>query len=188
MTNISNLLNDISKQDHYYLGNVKRTKSLNALAHHHFVIPDCDESGNLLTTFVFVQFIGLKLESGFNHFLICKLCNEMSESLQQVLMRGNVSNEFLQSHKQKYCVHSRCISKMDPEESYNLNDNLFPWYFGNDLVYIKMIQSKPPLIAVLASGQYGLVSLPTRAKNTDVFGHIKTQECVVMFKCMKMEK
>ena len=94
MTNISNLLNDISKQDHYYLGNVKRTKSLKALAHHHFVIPDCDESGNLLTTFVFVQFIGLKLGSGFNHLLICKLCNEESESLQQILMRGNVSKSF----------------------------------------------------------------------------------------------
>ena len=74
---------------------------------------------------------------------------------------------------------------MDPEESYNLNDNLFPWYFGNDLVYIKMIQSKPPLIAVLASGQYGLVSciLEQRKyrciwphKNSRVCGHVQMYE------------
>ena len=74
---------------------------------------------------------------------------------------------------------------MDPEKSYNLNDNLFPWYFGNHLVDIVMIQSRPPLIAVLASGQYGLVSLPTRAKkyrciwphkNSRVCGHVQMYE------------
>ena len=73
--------------------NYKRTKSLKALTRHHFVILDCDKSCDLLTTFVFVQFNGLKLESGFNHLLICKRCNEESEGLKKLLMKGSVSNE-----------------------------------------------------------------------------------------------
>ena len=133
LTNLSNVISDIRKQDLYYIGNLKRTKAVKALTHHHFVLPGCDEMGNLLSSFVFVQFIGVKLETGFSHLLLCKSCNEESESLQQILMRGNVSNDFLDSQKQKYCIHCRCISQLDPESSYILNDNAFPWYFGNDL-------------------------------------------------------
>ena len=185
LTNISNVISDISKQDMYYIGNMKREKALKALAHHHFVLPECDETGNLLSSFVFVQFIGVKVETGFSHLLVCKTCNEESESLQQVLMRGNISNEFLESQKQKYCTHCRCITELNPESYYNLNENVFPWYFGNDLVDIECIQSKPPVMAVLADGHYGLVTLPVRAKkyrcvwphkNSRVCSHVRVFE------------
>ena len=154
LTNISNVISDISKQDMYYIGNMKREKALKALAHHHFVLPECDET-------------------------------EESESLQQVLMRGNISNEFLESQKQKYCTHCRCITELNPESYYNLNENVFPWYFGNDLVDIECIQSKPPVMAVLADGHYGLVTLPVRAKkyrcvwphkNSRVCSHVRVFE------------
>ena len=95
LTNLSIVISDIRKQDLYYIGNLKRIKEVKALTHHHFVLPGCDEMGNLLSSFVFVQFIGVKLETGFSHLLLCKSCNEESESLQQILMRGNVSNDFL---------------------------------------------------------------------------------------------
>ena len=81
LTNLSNVISDIRKQDLYYIGNLKRTKAVKALTHHHFVLPGCDEMGNLLSSFVFVQFIGVKLETGFSHLLLCKSCNEESESL-----------------------------------------------------------------------------------------------------------
>ena len=160
LTNISNVISDISKQEMYYIGNMKREKAMKALTHHHFVLPESDDTGNLLSSFVFVQFIGVKLETGFSHLLLCKTCNEESESLQQILMRGIVNNNFLESHKQKYCIHCRCIAELDPESYYNLNENVFPLYFGNDLVDIECIQSKPPVMAVLTDGHYGLVTLP----------------------------
>ena len=139
LTNISNVISDISRQDMYYIGNMKREQAMKDLAQLHVVLPECYETGNLLSFFVFVQFIGVKLETGFRHLLLCKTCNEESESLQQVLMRGNINNDFLESHKQKYCIHCRCIAQLDPESYYNLNENVFLWYFGNDLLGIECI-------------------------------------------------
>ena len=93
LMNISNVISDISKQAMYYIGNMKHEKAMKALTHHYFVLPECDKTGNLLSSFVFVQFIGVKLETGFSHLLLCKTCNEESESLQQILMRGNANND-----------------------------------------------------------------------------------------------
>ena len=95
---------------------MKDEKAMKALTHHHFVLRECDDTGNLLSSFVFVQFIGVKLETGFSHLLLCKTCNGESESLHQILMRGNVNNDFLESHKQKYCIHCRCIAELDVYE------------------------------------------------------------------------
>ena len=41
LTNLSNVISDIRKQDLYYIGNLKRTKAVKALTHHHFVLPGC---------------------------------------------------------------------------------------------------------------------------------------------------
>ena len=70
---LSNALNEIDKQTSYYAGNLKRQKKIKALAHHHFLISDCDEIGNLLQTYVFVQFVGIKMESDISHLLVCRI-------------------------------------------------------------------------------------------------------------------
>ena len=75
MQTISNALANIDRRVTYYAGNIKRQKQLTALTHHHFVLPDCDETENLSSPLVFVQFIGLKMGGNFDHFLICKSCN-----------------------------------------------------------------------------------------------------------------
>ena len=72
------------KQTSYYAGNLKRQKKIKTLAHHHFLISDCDEIGNLLQTYVFVQFVGIKVESDISHLLVCRTCNTEAESLQQI--------------------------------------------------------------------------------------------------------
>ena len=82
-------------------------------------------------------------------------------------------------------MHSQQNYTFDPETYYKLDKNCFPWYFGSDLVDIEYIQEKPLIAAVLAGGQYGLVSLPTRArkyrciyphKESKVCSHVKTFE------------
>ena len=171
-------LNDMNKQELYYSGNLRRKQKIKALTHHHFVVPDCDDLGNLLTTYVFVQFVGVRMCDGFDHLLICKKCNEEAESLQQILINGKITADFLKAQKRKYCVHSRTLTTLDPESYFKLDENCFPWYFGSDLVDIEYIQEKPLLVAVLAGGQYGLVSLPTRArKYRCIYPHKESKVC-----------
>ena len=178
-------LGSLEKRQLYYGGNLKRHKKLKALSQHHFIVPDCYDFGELLQTYVFVQFVGVMLENEFDHILICHKCNEETESLQQILMKGKITTEFLEELKRKYCIHSKTITTFDPETYYKLDKNCFPWYFGSDLVDIEYIQEKPLIAVVLAGGQNGLVSLPTRArkyrciylhKESKVCSHVKTFE------------
>ena len=69
------------KRQLYYGGNLKRHKKLKALSQHHFIVPDCDDFGDLLQAYVFVQFVGIMLGNEFGHILICvmkklKVCNK----------------------------------------------------------------------------------------------------------------
>ena len=79
-------------------------------------------------------------------------------------MNGIVTSDFLKEHTRKYCIHSKILSTFSPETYYKVDKNCFLWYFGSDLVDIEYIQEKPLFAAVLAGGQYGLVSLPPRAR------------------------
>ena len=148
------------------------------MAHYHFLIFDCDEIGNLLQTYVFVQFVGIKMESEISHLLVCRTCNTEAESLQQILMKGNLDRKFLEDQKKKYCIHCKTLSKLNPETYYPIDEHFFPWFFASDLTDIEHIQSKPLLAAVLAGGEYGLVSLPPRAKKLRcVFPHKESKVC-----------
>ena len=51
-----------------------------------------------------------------------------------------------------------------PHKQFDLANLNFPFYFGRDLVDLEEISSKPLKSAVLANGEYGLVTLPPRAK------------------------
>ena len=75
----------------------------------------------------------------FDNFLICKSCNKEGESLLQILTNGQTSNEFLMSQKRKYCIHCEVISNLRPETYFPLDESLFPWYFGQDLVDIQYL-------------------------------------------------
>ena len=82
-------LGSLEKRQLYILGgNLKRHKKLKALSQHHFIVPDCDDFGDLLQTYVFVQIVGIMLGNEFDHIFICHKCNEEAESLQQILMKG----------------------------------------------------------------------------------------------------
>ena len=102
---------------------------INALSQHHLVIPDCDDIGNLKVAYVFVQYVGVEIEEEIDHLLICSSCNKEAESLQQILMQGTVESIFLEQQKQKYCIHSRTLTKFSPESYFEIRENSFPWYF-----------------------------------------------------------
>ena len=59
MSKLSDALENVNKRESYYAGNLKRNNRIKALSQHHFVIPDCDDIGNLKATYVFVQYVGL---------------------------------------------------------------------------------------------------------------------------------
>ena len=185
LDSVAQALKNVEKRELYYAGNLRRSEKLKALTHHHFILPDCDDLGDLLPSYVFVQFVRLKIGDEFNHLLICRKCNQEAESLQQILINGKITVDFMKLQKQKYCIHSKTISTFNPESYFELNENCFPWYFGSDLVDIEYINKKPLLVAVLAGGQYGLVSLPPRArkyrcihphKESKVCSHVRTFE------------
>ena len=54
-----------------YIGNLRRENKLKSLRQHHFLSPDCDNSGHLLNKDVFVQFVGTKV---YNDKDILKEC------------------------------------------------------------------------------------------------------------------
>ena len=80
LQSMAQALNNVEKRELYYAGNLRRDKKLKSLSHHHFIVPDCDDLGNLLPAYVFVQFIGIKKSASFDHLLICKQCNEEAET------------------------------------------------------------------------------------------------------------
>ena len=88
MQSMAQALGSLEKRQWYYEGNLKRHKKLKTLSQHHFIVPDCDDFGDLLQSYVFVQFVGIMLGNEFDHILICHKCNEEAESLQQILMKG----------------------------------------------------------------------------------------------------
>ena len=58
-------------------------------------MPDCDDLGDLLSSYVFVQFVGLKIGDEFNHLLIFHKCNQEAESLQQIFINGKITADFM---------------------------------------------------------------------------------------------
>ena len=127
MQSMAQALNNVEKRELYYGGNLRRDKNLKSLTHHHFIVPNCDDLGNLLPAYVFVQFIGIKRADSFDHLLICKQFNEEAESLQQILMQGKFTEDFLIDQKKIYCIHSKTISTFDPQIYFEVNDSCFPY-------------------------------------------------------------
>ena len=76
LQSMAQALNNVEKRELYYAGNLRRDKKLKSLSHHHFIVPDCDDLGNLLPAYVFVHFIGIKKSASIDHLLIC---NEEAE-------------------------------------------------------------------------------------------------------------
>ena len=149
----------------FYVGNLKRAKRFYPLEWFHFLMASADNSGNLLKKNVLVQYIGCKIDGDYKFILLCKECNEEWDSLQQILMRGNVSNTFIKDIVDKYCIHCKVCLEFNPQEIFPINESSFPWFFGSDLVDMQVLQEKPLLCAVLSGGGYGILSLPPRAKH-----------------------
>ena len=148
----------------FYVGNLKRAERFYSLNWHHFLMAAADEYGNLLKKNILVQFIGCKIDGKIKSLLLCNECNEECSSLQQILMRGELSETFYNRIVENYCIHCRVCIEFNPTEIFPINESFFPWVFGPDLVDIQVLQEKPLLCAVLSGGSYGLISLPPRAK------------------------
>ena len=123
-----------------------------------------DEYGNLLKKNILVQYIGCKIDRKMKYLLLCNECNEECSSLQQILMRGELTDQFYNDLVGKYCIHCKVCDELNPIQIFPLSEGSFPWYFGPDILDVQVIQEKPLLCAVLSGGGYGLISLPARAK------------------------
>ena len=53
---------------------------------------------------------------------------------------------------------------MEPEKIFEIEPENFPFYFGNDLMDVEVIQNDPYKCAVLSRGEYGILTFPPRAK------------------------
>ena len=53
---------------------------------------------------------------------------------------------------------------MTPQNYFEIEPENFPFYFGNDILDVEIIQNKPYLCAVLSKGEYGIITFPPRAK------------------------
>ena len=120
--------------------------------------------GNLTNGVVFVQYLACRLGDKRASLLLCKECDQGADVVQQIVLHGDVGEEFLQQRREKYCIHSKAIEQFHPDNYFDLENLTFPFYFGRDLVDIEQLSSKPQKYAVLANGEYGLVTLPPRAK------------------------
>ena len=148
----------------FYVGNLRRAKRFYSLNWHHFLMASADEYGNLLKKNILVQYIGCKIDRKMKYLLLCNECNEECSSLQQILMRGELTDQFYNDLVGKYCIHCKVCDEFNPIQIFPLSEGSFPWYFGPDILDVQVIQEKPLLCAVLSGGGYGLISLPARAK------------------------
>ena len=90
----------------------------------------------------------------------------------------DIEQSFLANIETNYCIHCKACAQFKPTDIFPLEDQLFPWYFGRDMVDIQVISKKPLLCAVLAGGEYGLVTLPPRAKKVRcVNPHKSSRQC-----------
>ena len=154
----------IDKREQFYLGNLKKFGKCRPLQHYHYILSDVDSVGNLTNGVVFVQYLACRLGDKRASLLLCKECDQGADVVQQIVLHGDVGEEFLQQRREKYCIHSKAIEQFHPDNHFDLENLTFPFYFGRDLVDIEQLSSKPQKYAVLANGEYGLVTLPPRAK------------------------
>ena len=54
LNSMAQALDYVDKRELYYSGNLRQAQNLNALTHHHFLVSDCDDFGDLLPSYVFV--------------------------------------------------------------------------------------------------------------------------------------
>ena len=87
---------------------------------------------------ILVQLIGCKINGKIESLLLCNECNEECSSLQQILMRGELSETFYNRIVENYCIHCRVCIEFNPTEIFPINESFFPWVFGPDLVDIQV--------------------------------------------------
>ena len=136
----------------FYIGNLRRSKRFYTLNWHHFLMADADRHGNLLKRNILVQYIGCVINGQKTFLLLCQECNDECSSLQQILIRGNLSMEFYDAIIEKYCIHCKVCLEFKPSEIFPLTDGSFPWSFGSDILDVQVLEEKPLFYAVLSSG------------------------------------
>ena len=56
------------------------------------------------------------------------------------------------------------MSELEPDKTFEIEPENFPFWFGNDMLDVEVIQKDPYKCAVLTKGEYGLLTFPHRAK------------------------
>ena len=106
----------------FYIGNLRRSKRFYTLNWHHFLMADADRHGNLLKRNILVQYIGCVINGQKTFLLLCQECNDECSSLQQILIRGNLSMEFYDAIIEKYCIHCKVCLEFKPSKIFPLTD------------------------------------------------------------------
>jgi hypothetical protein len=103
--------------------------------------------------------------SGFDHILLCYLCDEDKSSsyltsFRGVLLRsdiqGNLSEEFPKNVKPDYCIHCRAIEQEDDPIKEIVEED-FPWHIDLQGTDVEVLQEEPMLVAVIAAQKLGVI-------------------------------
>ena len=117
LRSLSEELKTIDEKQHLdrYIGNLRRENGVKALRHFHYLVPDCDEVGNLKNTQLFVQLVGVKFDDEIKHVLLCQSCNKNAKGLLHIFLRSNIDRKFYDEVRNGYCIHSKALAVMHLE-------------------------------------------------------------------------
>ena len=111
------------------------------LQQYHYIVSNADTVGNLTKSVVFVQYLTCRVSDQPFSLLLCKDCDKGAEVVQQIVLHGDVTQEFLQQRRDKYCIHSKAVEQFCPDKHFDLENMSFPFYFGRDLVDLEQLSS-----------------------------------------------
>ena len=89
LRSLSDELKTIGEKQHLdrFIGNLRREKGVKVLPHFHYLVPDCDEVGNLKITQLFVQLVGVIFDEEIKYILLCQSCNNNSKGLLHIFLK-----------------------------------------------------------------------------------------------------
>ena len=114
------------------------------------------------TKYARVQQIGIQIEDSIHSALICHYCNYQDSSYRQILIHGNATLDFVNEIKAEYCIHCKVVEEQNPRQICPITNQDFPWEEHMDTPDIQIFseQHEPLLAAVVAVGEYGVLSKP----------------------------
>ena len=82
---------------------LKKFGQCRPLQQYHYIVSDAEKVGNLTHGVV-----ACRLGDERASLLLCKECGQGAEEVQQIVLHGDVGEEFLHQRREKYCIHAGC--------------------------------------------------------------------------------